>query len=92
LYLIGLSLMIIAMGRNLILTSLVLMCAITLAYSQKKERFKQESMPRDCEINLPLYYGSKKNKDLMEAVKKYKDYRLFLYQLKKDSHFIEFTF
>ncbi len=50
---------------------------------QTKKRFEQESLLKPCEIVLPLYYATKKQKALLESVEKYKDVEIVLLTIEK---------
>ena len=63
---------------------LVFLTAFSLAtWAQNKLRFEQESALKECEVEVPLYYSTRKQPDLNEAVKKYKDVELVLLTIDK---------
>mgnify|MGYP001799786140 CR=1 FL=1 len=58
---------------------LILITTLSVALNaQNKPRFEQENDLKDCELEVPLYYSTKKQPALNKAVEKYKDVELAL--------------
>lgn len=51
--------------------------------AQDKPRFEGENDLKGCELEIPLYYSTKKQPELNKAVKKYKDVELALVTIDK---------
>ena len=51
--------------------------------AQDKSRFEKESDLKGCELEVPLYYSTKKQPELNKAVEKYKDVELALLTIDK---------
>lgn len=63
---------------------LVLLSTLTVNLNaQNKPRFEQENDLKTCELELPLYYSTKKQPELNKAVEKYKDVELVLLTIDK---------
>ncbi|UII26902.1 hypothetical protein LVD15_00250 [Fulvivirga maritima] len=53
------------------------------AFGQDKERFDGENELRECEVQVGLYYSTKRNPELMKSVELYKDKQLALLTIDK---------
>lgn len=77
---------ILATQRFMIRLNLLLVLLTTLLVNlnaQDKLRFEQENDLKECELDVPLYYSTKKQPELNKAVDKYRDVELVLLTIDK---------
>ncbi|CAN0439985.1 unnamed protein product, partial [Scytosiphon promiscuus] len=70
------------MTRFNILLALLTLLTVNLN-AQKKPLFEKKSDLKDCELELPLYYSTKKQPELNKAVEKYEGEELVLLTIDK---------